>query len=147
MKTYIFSVLMLLGFSLFAQTIKIPPKVESAFKKEYPHAAAIEWQQTTDKYKVTFTDDSNLHHTVIYYPEGKLFSREREMDEQQVPKVIRDYYAENLPDEQSYRVWQVEDESGKITYYSPVKNAVIFFDEKGKFSHRDERTPENMDQK
>ena len=108
MKT-LFLILAITAFnftSMRAQTpsINVPANIKSEFKASYPRAAAVEWQQVNDKYKVMFTDAKNLHHTIIYQKDGKLFSRESELDEQQVPKTIRDYYIENYPSESSYRV-------------------------------------------
>jgi hypothetical protein len=129
------------------QATPVPGNIESHFKSAYKNAATVEWQQTGNNYKVMFTDENNLHHTVLYDKAGKVMSKESEMDEQAVPKSIREYFIKNFPAEETYRVWRIEDETGKISFYSPVKDAIIFFNEDGTFDRRDERSPENIEQK
>jgi hypothetical protein len=142
----IFTVLVTV-FTSYAQNTPVPGNLEKKFKSSYPDAAAVEWQKSGENYKVTFTDKKNLHHTLLYDKDSKIVSKEAEMDDQAVPKSIREYFVKNFPKEETYRVWKVEDETGKVKYYAPVKDAVIFFDEEGKFDRRDERTPENLEQK
>ncbi|MBA2422564.1 MAG: PepSY-like domain-containing protein [Chitinophagales bacterium] len=125
----------------------VPENIESHFKSAYKKAGTVEWQQSGSNYKVMFTDENNLHHTVLYDREGQVIGKESEMDEQTVPKTIREYFVNNFPAAETYRVWRIEDETGKISFYSPVKDAVVFFKEDGTFDRRDERLPENIEQK
>lgn len=134
-------------FTTYAQNTPIPHRLESNFKSSYPDAAAVEWQKSGENYKVAFTDKKNLHYTLLYDKDGKIMSKEAELDDQAVPKTISEYFVKNFPKEETYRVWKVEDETGKVKYYAPVKDAVVFFNEDGKFDRRDERTPENLEQK
>jgi hypothetical protein len=146
MKTILIAWWMLFSVGLcYSQVANVPGTIQKKFQQSYPSAAAVEWQAMTDHYKVMFTDKKNLHHTIVYDKEGKILTREEEMDDQSVMTSIREYFIKNFPDKKDSRVWKVEDETGKISYYSPVEDAVIFFDENGKFVRRDERTPENMD--
>ena len=130
-----------------AQEVKVPESIQTKFKNSYTEASAVNWQQVSDKYKVLFTDSHNLHHTLVYTKDGKVFSRESELDEKSVPQAIKDYFVKNLSQEETYRVWKIEDESGKVSFYAPVKEGVIFFDKDGKFDRREDRTPQNIDEK
>lgn len=146
MKTTIISV-MLTVISLGALWAQAPENVQKAFKTAHPEANVIEWKMVGDKYKVTYTDSKNLQHNILYTEEAKVYSSENELASESFPATIKEYYLKNFPDEKGYKVWEVENEAGTKTYYSPVKDAVIFFDKDGKFIRREERTPENMEQK
>lgn len=124
-----------------------PDNLVSKFKADYPKANAVEWKMESDRYKVTFTDPQNLHHTIVYDKNGRVYTRESELDEASVPSSVREYYANNFPEQVGTRVWLSENEGGTKMYYTPVDDAVLFFDKDGKFTRKEPRTPEVMQPK
>ncbi|MGB3076563.1 MAG: hypothetical protein WBB36_14640 [Chitinophagales bacterium] len=136
--------MLVMAFGLTVAVAQTPGTVISRFKTDYPAANAVEWKADADRYKVTFTDEQNLHHMLIYDKAGKVYGRESELAEANVPASINEYIIKNYPKETGARVWLTENEAGLKSYYTPIDDAVLFFDKDGKFVRRDARTPEVM---
>lgn len=146
MKKHFLSILFVaIGIQvMMAQT---PANIVTKFKTDYPEANAVEWKADGDLYKVSFTDKENLHHMLVYDQKGVIRSRESELGEASVPSAIKDYYSKNYPEQKGSRVWLSENEAGNKFYYTPVDDAVLFFDKDGKFNRTEPRTPEIMQPK
>ncbi|MEP7128115.1 MAG: PepSY-like domain-containing protein [Chitinophagales bacterium] len=139
-----FLFMLVIAFGLSVALAQTPETVILRFKTDYPAASTVEWKVDADRYKVTFTDQHNLHHMLIYDKDGKVYGRESELAEASVPASINEYFIKNFPNEKGARVWLTENEAGIKSYYTPIDDAVLFFDKDGKFVRRDARTPHVM---
>lgn len=139
--------LLLMIISLNVVVAQTPESLVTKFKTDYPRANAVEWKMTGERHAVSFTDEQNLQHLIVYNSNGSVYSMESELDETKVPAPISDYYRSNFPEHKGGRVWLLENADGSRSYYSPVDDAVLFFDNNGKFNRLEPRSPEIMQPK
>ncbi|MEO6167256.1 MAG: PepSY-like domain-containing protein [Chitinophagales bacterium] len=146
MKKYLLSI-MVVAISISLTLAQTPATIVTKFKTDYPEANAVEWKSDGELFTVTFTDRENMHHMIVYDEKGVIRSRESEVNDANVPSSIKEYYSSNYPQQKGSRVWLSENEAGNKVYYSPIDDAVLFFDKDGKFSRQEPRTSEVMQPK
>jgi hypothetical protein len=139
--------LLLMTLSLNVVVGQTPENLMTKFKTDYPRANAVEWKMAGERHSVSFTDEQNLQHLIVYNSNGSVYSMESELDEAKVPASINEYYRSNFPQQKEGRVWLLENADGSKSYYSPIDDAVLFFDNDGKFNRLEPRKPEIMQPK
>jgi hypothetical protein len=115
----------------------VPDKLIEKFRRDYPTAIEMQWsKEKDDEYKVVFKDPPNTKQLIVYDKEWKIIRRETELEMQQIPDSILNFYKQNYPAETGYKVWLREDINGKV-YYSNGMEFGLFFDMNGKIIKRE----------
>lgn len=102
MKYYMFALCICLMASSCASTQVTqldgePPKtVMKAFKKAYPEAKEVYWEEEDEGYEVAFLSGSKGME-VLYSTKGKVIEIEEEIDYQDIPQSLIDALATNYP--------------------------------------------------
>jgi hypothetical protein len=127
---------------LVADTMKsttgngVPDRLMEKFRKDYPTAIDVLWSKEDDQFKVIFKDPPNTKQMIEYDKDWKVVRRETELEMQQIPDSILNFYKENYPQERQFKVWLREDINGK-TYYSNGTEFGLFFDMNGHIIRRE----------
>jgi hypothetical protein len=144
MKTLALILLLCIGFSGFAQKNKqsklakdtmvkdIPARLMEKFRKDHPDAIDIRWtKENEEEYKVMFKDPPNTQQLIVYDQSWKVIRKETELDFNEIPDSIINYYKQNYPQDDGYKVWLYEDQNGR-TYFSNGTEFGLIFDLNGK---------------
>ena len=111
---------------------KAPKVIHEKFSGEHPGIKPI-WYKDGESYVVSFSDaNTKLNHSIIYDKNGRIISRESELDYKEYPVSINQYYSRRFPEEK-YRIIQSEASNGEKYYYSKRKNEIIKFDTTGSY--------------
>jgi len=131
---FIFSGLSTFSFAQKLPKKEVPSVVLNQFQIQFPKAFDIEWEKTTNGYKVEFDTKRSKDHEVWYSIEGKVLKHKEELSERNLPQTIINYIENN------YKGYKIDDvdkitEKGKVVYQIEVEkraNEIILrFDEKG----------------
>ncbi len=140
-------ILAIFSLSAFAQVTdkaagtsraQVPDKVREAFKSKYPNVTIVDWNSEA-RYQVTFKDEHNHRHVVVYDENAKVIRKEREVERGSIPRPVSAYYLKNYPNEKEYMVWAVEEENGGTVYYSRYQDRVLYFDKDGNFTREEKK--------
>lgn len=111
---------------------KAPKLINDKFSNEYPGVMPV-WKLEGDKYQASFMNsETKLNHYVLYGRSGNIIAKESEMDYNDYPVVINQYYSRRFPEEK-YRIIQCQALNGEKYYYSKRKNEIIKFDTSGNY--------------
>ena len=124
-----------------AKPTQVPPAaVSTRFSTDYPNTKAT-WSTTTTGYRSEYIDpNTKMYRANVYDANGNPVGMEKEIAKGEYPTTINTYYSTTFPNEQ-YRVW-TRDENGKKVYFVARPNETIYFDDKGNYTRKNERTSE-----
>lgn len=115
---------------------QVPDSVRHKFETDYPDMKNPQWSPEGSGYKVTYKDKQDVEHSVFYEPKERAYTHRYEMDVNNAPPSILDYFKKNSPDEK-YKIWVEEDKSGKRTYYVPGSIGKYYFNSNGEFIRKE----------
>ncbi len=113
---------------------QVPSVVLNSFKKEFPKASDVEWEQKSDTYKVEF-EIGTADHDAWYDATGQLVKHKEDIGQNDLPTSITNVIAKEYS---AYRASDIEktQSGGKTTYQldfkSPTEKWEVTFDENGK---------------
>jgi hypothetical protein len=117
---------------------KVPPKILQAFRESYPSAEVTAWRTEGDYYKVIFRD-ANVQQVILYDTAGRVFRKETQLDDKDVPATINQYYKNKYPEEQAFMVWKIEDENLARSYAATSPGVHIYFDRDGNYDRTEKK--------
>lgn len=113
-----------------SSNVQAPDAISTRFNNDYPNLQPT-WTMDGSNYRADYSDGS-VNRSVIYDPQGKVMSREEQLNTNAYPTTIGDYYTKNYPSEK-YNVWSSTDANGEMTYYTKRNSETIWFDKSGKY--------------
>ena len=112
-------------------TITAPIIVGSNFDKDYPNEVAI-WHMDGVNYKAWYIDSqTKLRRSVIYDKNGNLVRIDNELEYNEVPVGIINYYSANT-NKDNYHVWESLTEKGDKVFISKMDGKTDYFDKDAK---------------
>ena len=109
----------------------VPPVVEHKFNIENPEASA-RWKKDGATYSAQFINPlNNLGSIIVYDTVGKVVRRDRELENNEYPSPINDYFIRKYPNE-GYAIWSSTDSAGNQNYFTVKNDRVIRFDKDGR---------------
>ncbi|HEY1040121.1 MAG TPA: hypothetical protein VGF30_11985 [Bacteroidia bacterium] len=141
MKTLIFILALVSGTCMLpaqvmqpdhTSTVNPPKPVLSKFTTEYPGVNPA-WDQEENYYTAQYIDQgSNMGKRIVYDKTGTIISIDYEMETNNYPAGINEYYLKNYPYE-TFKVWMSKDPRGHVMYYTRRSSGVLRFDKNGKY--------------
>jgi hypothetical protein len=108
----------------------VPVAVEQKFVLENPDVKAT-WKKDGDFYKAQFINPiNNLGYITIYDKDGNILRKEKELESQEYPVAISEFYNSNYPGE-GFVVWSSTDSTGNLSFYSIHNTETFRFDKDG----------------
>jgi hypothetical protein len=109
----------------------VPQVVEHKFNIEHPEASA-RWKKDGMTYSAQFINPlNNLGSIIVYDTAGKVVRRDKELENNEYPAPINDYFIRKFPDE-GYTVWSTTDSAGNTNFYSMKNDRMLKFDKEGR---------------
>lgn len=98
LKTIVFAIsLFFLTGAVYAQSINVPAKVQSAFNKKFPHAKKVKWsKENAHEYEADFMVNGQKYST-DFKPNGKWIEAEKAISVSALPSNIRKAFMEKYP--------------------------------------------------
>jgi len=100
------SAAMLSAVALAANTGDVNEKVLQSFRSGFPHASQVTWQELTDGYIVSFTDD-RVRTKIVYNKNGVLISSTRYYTESVLPSSLRVLVKDAFPGKEIFGITEV----------------------------------------
>jgi hypothetical protein len=119
--------------AVFAQTVKVPSAVKSAFQKTYPKVTRVKWEKEKGNYEANWGGKSSEDNSVQFTPKGELIEVMKAIPISQLPKPVVDYVRQHYKGAKITEAGKVTDAKGKLYYEAEVNKKDIVFDEKGNF--------------
>lgn len=109
-----------------------PEAITKHFNNDYPNEIAT-WHKDGDNYKAYYIDSqTKLRRTVVYDKNGNDISEDYELEYNEIPYGIVNYYSSTSKQDNNYHVWERETNKGEIVYVSKMDGKTAYFDKNGK---------------
>jgi hypothetical protein len=120
---------------------QVPDSISKRFSMQYPEVKNQTWKTENNRYRVTYRDNMNMEQSVIYDRNGQIYGKRSEVQTQEVPPSVSEYYSKNYPGESKYKVYRETDTIGGNSYYIDRKGERIYFDNQGAYQRKTSTTP------
>jgi hypothetical protein len=108
----------------------VPVKVHEKFILENPDIQA-RWKTDNGVFTAQYINPlNNMGYMIVYDSLGNVLRREKELENQEYPALINDYFTKEFPGE-GYVVWSSVDSAGNHLYYSDHNSRILKFDKNG----------------
>jgi hypothetical protein len=137
MKTnLILIVFSIFSFSLFAQNVDVPKKVQDEFMKLYPKTTEVKWsKESKNEFEAEFKEDVKSV-SVVINTEGELIETETKIDIKDLPNSVEPFVIENYKNYKITEAAKIIDDKGVLIYEAEIsKNndkKDLLFDKDGK---------------
>jgi hypothetical protein len=137
MKTnLILIVLSIFSFSLFAQNVDVPKKVQDKFMKLYPKTKEVKWSmESKNEFEAEFKEDSKSI-SVVINTEGELLETETQIDVKDLPNSVVPFVMENYKGYKITEAAMIIDDKGILTFEAEISKSKekkdLSFDKDGK---------------
>lgn len=118
----------------YAQTGSIPAAAKASFAKLHPQASAVKWDKEDGGYEVNFKENGKTM-SVVMNSQGKLKETETDIAVSQLPAVIRDYVAKQMPGKKISEAAMIVDGAGVTKYEAEVGGKDLLFRADGQPIH------------
>ena len=125
----ILPVALLCAAQAFANNKQIPSAVSATFKKQYPSATNVKWEEERGKYEVSFHQGKDKM-SVLYSSSGVAEETETEIPTAALPAKALTYASAKGKIKEAARIVLA---NGSIIYEAEVDHKDLLFDEKGTF--------------
>ena len=115
-----------LGAACAQNTKKIPDAVQSKLKALYPTAEEVKWDKEDADFEANFEVD-DVEMSVIFNNKGDVLETETEMDEDDLPKAVKDALATDFAGYDIEEAAKIV-KNGKTTYEAQVEKGEIKLD-------------------
>jgi uncharacterized membrane protein YkoI len=115
----------LAGITSFAEDVKVPDAVKSAFAEKYKHAKDVKWgtekEDGKTAYEAAWKDNDGMKQEVLFDEKGGTTLVAQEVKIDQIPKAVTDAVSKSYP---GSKVQSAMLEVGKTTVYEvSIKDA------------------------
>lgn len=129
-------IVLLFSFSLFAQEVKVPKNVKTAFDKLYPNAKDVKWEEEgEEEYEASFIDGTT-HISIVIDDEGEVEETETVISLDKLPKSIHEFVEKNYSEYKITEAAKILDDKGVITFEAEITKGKekkdLMFDANGK---------------
>jgi hypothetical protein len=108
----------------------VPLKVHQKFLIENPGTKAT-WKTAGELFVAQYVNPlNNMGYVIVYDTAGTVIRREKELEPQDYPAIINDYFEQHHPGE-GYIIWSSTDTVGNIHFYTQHREKVLRFDRSG----------------
>ncbi|MBU4538320.1 MAG: PepSY-like domain-containing protein [Weeksellaceae bacterium] len=127
----------LAAMTTFAQTAKksgegkIPQVVLNSFKKEFPNAKKVEWENEKGNYEANF-DMGKSEISALYNAKGEKLETETEISSAQLPASVKTYVMQNKIGKIKEAA-KIQKADGTVQYEAEISGKDYIFDQNGKF--------------
>jgi hypothetical protein len=136
MKKIILMLLASLMASLsYAQKIHekdVPVTVKEAFKKQYPAAKEVKWENESGNYEAEF-EMGEIESSVLIDEKGTILETEVEIALDKLPAGVMNYVKTNYAGQKVKEAAKIIDSKGAVTYEVEIEGKDVIFDSNGKF--------------
>jgi len=129
-------IISIFSFSIFAQYVEVPKRVQDQFMKFYPKTTEVKWsKESQDEFEAEFKDNGETV-SVALNTEGELIETETKIDIKDLPKSVEPFVMENYKDYEITEAAKIIDGKGVLTYEAEISNGKekkdLLFDKDGK---------------
>jgi hypothetical protein len=129
-------IISIFSFSIFAQYVEVPKRVQDEFMKLYPKTTEVKWsKESQDEFEAEFKDNGETV-SVVLNTEGELIETETKIDIKDLPKSVEPFVMENYKDYEITEAAKIIDGKGVLTYEAEISNCKekkdLLFDKDGK---------------
>jgi hypothetical protein len=122
----------------------VPVKVHQKFVLENPDISP-QWKHDKGVYTAQYINPlNNMGYMIVYDSAGHVLRREKELERQDYPAPINDYFVKEYPGE-GYVVWSSVDSAGRLFFYSNHNSRLYQFDKQGQLLSPSKTKPEGYD--
>jgi hypothetical protein len=109
----------------------VPVPVHQKFILENPDVKA-RWKTENGVYSAQYINPvNNMGYMIVYDSLGNVLRREKELENQDYPPLINDFFMKEYPGE-GYVIWSSVDSAGKQMYYTDHDSRIFKFDKDGR---------------
>lgn len=132
----LFIVLSVFSFSLFAQNVSVPDKVQKEFNKLYPNMKEVKWsKEGEEEFEAEFNENGKSI-SVVINDEGILLETETVIEIKDLPKDVESFVMKNYQDYKITEAAKIMDDKGVLTYEAEIskdkEKKDLLFDKDGK---------------
>ncbi|GEJ44471.1 PepSY-like domain-containing protein [Chryseobacterium sp. ON_d1] len=114
------------------QQKNVPVMVLKGFQKQFPMVKDAKWEKENGNYEASFKANGTGT-SVIIDLSGNILETENQINSNSLSALIKEYIAENYPNQKIKEAAKITDAKGEVTYEAEVNNKDLIFDSKGKF--------------
>jgi hypothetical protein len=108
----------------------VPVKVHQKFVLENPDVEA-RWKTDQSTFTAQYINPlNNMGYMIVYDTAGTVIRREKELENQDYPAPINDFFSKEFPGE-GYVIWSSTDSAGNAFYYCNHNTRLLKFDKNG----------------
>jgi hypothetical protein len=129
-------IISIFSFSIFAQYVEVPKRVQDEFMKLYPKTTEVKWsKESQDEFEAEFKDNGETV-SVVLNTEGELIETETKINIKDLPKSVEPFVMENYKDYEITEAAKIIDGKGVLTYEAEISKGKekkdLLFDKDGK---------------
>jgi len=129
-------IISIFSFSVFAQNIEVPKKVQDEFMKLYPKTTQVKWsKESKDEFEAEFKE-AGKSVSVIINSEGELKETETKIEIKDLPKSVEPFVMKNYRNYKITEAAKIIDAKGVLTYEAEISKGKekkdLLFDKDGK---------------
>jgi uncharacterized membrane protein YvbJ len=134
---FMFAFLLTSGMNAFSQLRKIPSEVTERLTEKYPRASDIEWRDKLTGFTASFNQDS-INYLASFNNAGDWESTEQEIEEEDIPSVIKDSYSKSkYADWEIIKTHKIDLPGNEVRYrvevgQGDIKKRNLYFNPKGR---------------
>lgn len=115
----------------YAQSSGVPAVAKATFAKLYPSATGLKWDQEDGGYEASFNEKGKTM-SLLFDTKGQLKETETDIAVLELPAVIRDYVAKQMPGKKIKEAAIIVDAAGVKKYEAEVGGKDLMFSADGK---------------
>ncbi|MCW8809631.1 MAG: hypothetical protein OQJ93_08245 [Ignavibacteriaceae bacterium] len=125
----------LFSFSIFAQNVDVPKKVQDEFMKLYPKITEVKWsKESKDEFEAEFKE-AGKSVSVVLNSEGELKETETKIEIKELPSSVEPFVMKNYKDYKITEAAKIIDPKGVLTYEAEISKGIekkdLLFDNDG----------------
>jgi len=129
-------VVSIFSFSILAQNVDVPKKVQNEFTKLYPKVTDVKWSKESKKeFEAEFKENGNSI-SVVINNEGKLLETETKIDIKDLPKAVEPLVTKKYKGYKITEAAKIIDVKGILTFEAEItkgnEKKDLIFDKNGK---------------
>lgn len=110
----------------------VPASVKEAFKKQFPEAKEVEWNNEEGKFEASY-EQNNKEMSTVFSAAGVAEETEIEIKKEELPAAALTYISQNYKDAKINETAKITKANGEINFEAEVKKTDLIFDANGNF--------------
>lgn len=140
-------VVSIFSFSILAQNVDVPKKVQNEFAKLYPKVTDVKWsKESKEEFEAEFKENDNSI-SVVIDNEGKLLETETKIDIKDLPKAVEPLVTKKYKGYKITEAAKIIDNKGTLTFEAEISKGNtkkdLSFDKDGKILVKNMEKSEN----